>query len=57
MTTGTCGDTLGAVSFWLKIVNCSGTNSGIITTLPTKGAEAGLLISCFSGNNGNELIG
>ena len=56
MTTGTCGNTGGAVSFWVKIVNCTGTDSGIITTF-SRGVGAGLLISCFSEDNGDEIIG
>ena len=56
MTRGTCGDTGGAVSFWVKIVNCTGTRySGIITTLPM-GVGAGLLISCVTEDNRDETI-
>ena len=47
---GTCGTAGGAISLWVKVIDCPSNEScGIITTLQG-GRFQGLLIRCFEGN-------
>ena len=49
----TCGAAGGAISFWLRLIDCASSGAGGIITTQGDGGKAGLLVWCRSENGGD----